>query len=565
MGGTISTSGFRFWRLLFVLIMLGVLSMGVLGRMLYLQLIEQDFLQDQGDMRSVRTVSLTALRGIITDRLGEPLAVSTPVDSIWANPHVVEQATSQQIAQLAAVLDIPVKELATKLAQAKGKEFLYLKRQLSPQEAEQVLALAVPGINAQREYRRYYPMGEAAAHIVGLVNVDGHGVEGLELAFDHHLRGHDGKMEVLKDRRGQIVQDLALLKTTEQGKPLALSIDNRLQYIAHRELKAAVKETQAVGGSVVIVDVKTGEILAMVNQPSYNPNNREKFIPDHMRNRAVTDVFEPGSTAKPFAVLTTLRSGKENPDNMIETSPGYMNVSGRVVRDIHNYGRISLTDVLRKSSNVGIAKIILPEPQEKLLDIYKSLGFGQSTYLEFPGERSGYLEASRKMDPFMYATLAFGYGVSTTAVQLAKSYAILANDGKYVPFTLLKRDDIPKPEQVMAADEIKTLRDMLIIYPKDGGSGDTARVKGYLVGGKTGTVRKLGPNGYLADHHLATFVGFAPATTPRLVCVVVIDDPAAGQYYGGAVSAPVFGKIMSDALRLRDIPLDDENAYIKGS
>lgn len=563
MGGTISTSGFRFWRLLFVLIILGVLSLGILARMLYLQLVQQDFLQDQGDMRSVRIVTLNALRGIITDRLGEPLAVSTPVDSIWVNPALFEQATSQQRAQLAAVLAISPKELSAKIDASKSKEFVYLKRQLSPQAAGQILALEVPGVSAQREYRRYYPMGEASAHVVGLVNVDGQGVEGLELAFDHHLKGHDGRMQVLKDRRGQIVQDLALLKTTEPGQPLTLSIDNRLQYIAYRELKEAVKKHQAVGGSVVIVDIKTGEVLAMVNQPSYNPNNREKFVPDQMRNRAVTDLFEPGSTAKPFAALVSLRSGNQKPDNLIETAPGYMPLHGRVIRDIRNFGTLTVTNVLRKSSNVGIAKIILPEPQSSLLEMYKSLGFGQSTYLEFPGERAGHLDTATTLDPFAYATVAFGYGVSTTAVQLAKAYAILANDGQYVPMTLLKRETKIPAEKALSPEHLNELRQMLTIYEHDGGSGDTARVKGYFVAGKSGTVRKLGPNGYLEDHHLAMFAGFAPATAPRIVCVVVIDDPADGQYYGGAVSAPVFGRVMADALRLRDIPLDDENAYHK--
>lgn len=543
------------------MVALALLFMGVLGRMIYLQVMKQDFLQDQGDMRSVRHVTLNALRGIITDRLGEPLAVSTPVDSIWINPPLFQSASPVQRSQLAAVLGLSVTDINKRMQQAKGKEFVYLKRQLSPQAAEQILSLSVPGVNAQREYRRYYPMGEAAAHVVGLVNVDGVGQEGIELAFDHHLKGHDGEIEVLKDQRGHIIEDLALIKQTEPGKPLALSIDNRLQYIAYRELKKAVKDNQAVGGSVVIVDIKTGEVLAMVNQPSYNPNNRENFVTANMRNRAATDVFEPGSVAKPFAALVALRAGHVKPDTMINTSPGYWNVNGRLVRDIRNFGELTMTDVLRKSSNVGTAKIILPEPQKSLIKLYQDLGFGQSTYLEFPGERSGYLEASRTLDPFAYATLAFGYGVSTTAIQLAKAYAIIANQGDYVPFTLLKRTSKPVPERVTTADELTTLHRMLTIYPKDGGSGDAARVPGYHVAGKSGTVRKLGPNGYMEDHHLATFVGFAPATAPRLVCVVVMDDPASGQYYGGAVSAPVFGRIMDDALRLRDVPLDDETGY----
>lgn len=539
------------WRFIFVLVVLGLAALALLARMIFIQLTQQDFLKQQGQARSVRTVTLQAMRGLILDRFGEPLAVSTPVDSIWINPSVFADATPAQRATLAFTLGMDKKALDEKFKKAQGKEFVYLKRQLNPQIAQSVVDLAIPGVYSQREYRRYYPMGEAAAHVVGLVNIDGKGVEGLELAYDDYLGGSEGRLKVLKDRMGRVVESLALLKNSEDGHPLQLSLDGRLQYIAHRELKKAVQEHRAVGGSVVVVDVKTGEVLAMVNQPSYNPNNREGFVSSHMRNRAVTDVFEPGSTAKPFSVWVGLQSGRIKPETLINTAPGYWQVHGKAIRDIHNYGTLNVTQVLRKSSNIGVAHVILDEPQESLIEVYKKLGFGEPTYVEFPGERSGYLDVQSKLDPFTYATFAFGYGVSTTAIQLAKAYAVLANDGLRVPLTLLKRQEPPSLERVLEAKPTETLRTMLTIVPEDGGSGQEARIPGYAVGGKTGTVRKLGPTGYLDSHHTGFFVGFLPAEAPRWVCVVVIDDPQDGKYYGGEVAAPVFGRLMKEATRLR--------------
>lgn len=552
---------FILWRHITLIIACAVIALAVLARTFYLQVFDQDFLADQGDMRSIRTLKLEALRGIITDRNGEPMAVSTPVDSIWFNPKAIENISSKQLQQLAAALEMTQADVNRRIHEAKGKEFVYLRRQLEPSRAQEILALKIPGVNAQREYRRYYPAGEAAAHVIGLVNVDGVGVEGVELAFNEYLKGTEGAKRVLKDRRGDIIQDIELIKNAEEGHTLQLSIDSRLQYLAYRELKNAVNEHHAKAGSAVILDAKTGEILAMVNQPSYNPNNRSVISADRLRNRAVTDVFEPGSVVKPFSVFAALENGSFNPNSKIETAPGYMTVNGNTIRDIHNFGELTLTGVLRKSSNVGTAKIILTLPDKAVLNTYQSIGFGDPTNVEYPGERGGYLAMDRKLDPFSRATLAFGYGLSTTPLQIARAYAAIADDGKLPTVTLLKRDEVVPPAQVLSPKAAATLRQMLEINKDDGGSGQSGRVLGYHVAGKSGTARKVGAGGYEANRHISSFVGFAPLSNPRLVCLVVLDEPTTGGYYGGAVSAPVFGNIMKGSLRILDIPLDDETAY----
>ncbi len=550
-------------RFIFLVAVLAALALAVVVRMAYLQVFDSSFLRKQSDMRIMRVIELQALRGIITDRHGEPLAVSTPVDSIWLNPEDFLAANSEERKNFLDSLNLSEDFLKKRLREASGKEFVYIERQMAPEAAQAVMDLNVPGINRQREYRRYYPGGEATAHVVGAVNIDGAGVEGVELIFNDYLTGQKGAKRVLKDRRGRIIQDVELLQASEQGQTLQLSIDNRLQYLAYRELKAAVAKHDAAGGSLVLLDAQSGEVLAMVNQPSYNPNNRNQYKPENMRNRAVTDVYELGSVIKAFGVLSALVAGDYTADSVIDTSPGKMQVHNNTVRDIRNYGRLSVREILRRSSNVGTAKLVLSIPQEELIDVYARLGFGEPTYVEFPGERSGYLETGRTLDPFSYATLAFGYGLSATATQLAKAYNIIANDGVYVPLTMLKRDPDKQVdgEQRISYEATKALREALLIDPKDGGSGQAARVSGYHVTGKSGTARKLGETGYLSDRHIASFAGFAPALNPRLVCVVVIDDPRQGGYYGGTVAAPVFSNVMRGALRLMDIPLDDESAY----
>lgn len=552
---------FILWRHITLLLACATIGFAVLARTVYLQVVNQDFLNDQGDMRALRTLKLEALRGIIMDRNGEPMAVSTPVDSIWFNAKIIEPITNAQMKKLSAALDMSAVQIKQKIRESQGREFVYLKRQLEPSKAQDILALKIPGINAQREYRRYYPAGEAAAHVIGLVNVDGNGVEGVELAFNDYLKGKEGSKRVLKDRRGHTLQDIALIKNAEEGHPLQLSIDSRLQYLTYRELKNAVNQHHAKAGSAVILDVKTGEILAMVNQPSYNPNNRAAISPESLRNRVVTDVFEPGSVVKPFSVFAALDNGSFQPQSKIETAPGYMVVNGNTIRDIHNYGELTLTGVLRKSSNVGTAKIVLTLPERAVLDTYQHVGFGTLTSVEYPGERGGYLELDKKLDPFSRATLSFGYGLSTTSLQIARAYAAIANQGQLPTITLLKRDVPLPPTQALTPASSATLARMLEINKDDGGSGQSGRVLGYHVAGKSGTARKLGAAGYEADRHISSFVGFAPMSNPRLVCLVVLDEPTEGGYYGGAVSAPVFGNIMRGSLRILDIPLDDETAY----
>lgn len=551
------------WRYRFVLAALGLMCAAIALRMMYLQVKHKDFLQAQGDMRSIRTVKLEALRGIITDRHGEPLAVSTPVDTVWAVPQSFAKASAKDIKALAEILELSPQSIREKQAEAlaQGKEFVYLKRQMEPSKAKAALALKVQGVNITREYRRYYPGGEASAHVLGTVNLDGKGVEGIELAYDAYLTGSNGSKRVLKDRRGHIIQDLQIIRAAEQGKPLQLTIDNRLQYLSYRALKNAVVKHGAAGGSVVLMDVQSGEILAMVNQPSYNPNNRRDYKPGSMRNRAITDVFEPGSVMKTFSMLAALEAGTATPETEVETSPGYITVYNNKIKDLHDYGTLDMRGILRKSSNVGTAKIVLEVPQQALLDLYRRLGFGLPTSIEFPGERSGQLEVIRKLDPFTYATLAFGYRMSATPLQIAKAYAVIAADGQAIPVTLIKQNAHQPPSRIVDATIAQSMRKMLLIESNDGGSGQSARVRGYHVSGKSGTARKVGESGYLENSHIGTFVGMAPLNNPRLVCLVVIDNPTNGVYYGGAVAAPVFGEIMAGALRLMDIPLDDEKAY----
>jgi cell division protein FtsI (penicillin-binding protein 3) len=553
------------WRYYVVLGMLGLLGLALAARMIYLQVMHKQFLKRQGDMRSIRTVELEALRGIITDRNGEPLAVSTPVDSIWAVPDAFDKATPNDIQALAEALELPQEFLKDRLRESlsQHKEFVYLKRQMEPSKAKAALALKVPGVNVTREYRRYYPGGEASAHVIGAVNLDGKGVEGLELAYDKYLTGSKGSKRVLKDRRGHIIQDLQTIQAAQQGGTIQLTIDNRLQYLAYRALKNAVTKHAASGGSVVLLDVDSGEILAMVNQPSYNPNNRRDYKPNSMRNRAITDVFEPGSVMKTFSIMSALQAGTATPDMIYNTAPGELPVGRNTVKDIHNYGSLNLRGILRKSSNVGTVKVIQEVPQEALIDLYRRLGFGSQTAVEFPGERAGQLDITHKLDAFTYATLAFGYRLSATPLQIAKAYAIIAADGMSRPVTLIKQNANQPAIEIIDPSIARIMRDLLLIQPNDGGSGQAGRVRGYNISGKSGTARKVGETGYMEDSHIGTFVGMAPLEHPRLVCLVVIDNPTKGDYYGGAVAAPVFGEIMAGALRLMDIPLDNEKAYDK--
>jgi cell division protein FtsI (penicillin-binding protein 3) len=515
----------------------------------------KDFLQNQGDARYLRIVPISAHRGMITDRHGEPLAISTPVDSVWVQPADFSEA-HQAWPKLARLLQLDLAQLQRKVLARKDREFVYLKRHISPQLAEKVMALGIPGVNLQREYQRYYPAGEVMAHVVGFTDVDDQGQEGLELAYNDWLQGVAGSQRVLKDRLGRVVRYVEQIARPEPGKDLVLSLDQRLQYLAYRELKRAVQQHKARSGSVVVLDVQTGEVLAMVNQPAYNPNNRGQFKGGQTRNRAVTDVFEPGSTVKPFTVTAALESGKFRPTSMIDTAPGRFNVGKAVVRDARNYGRISVATVIKKSSNVGASKIALALPDAALWNVFTRVGFGLTTGSGFPGEAGGLLSHARHWRDIEKATLAFGYGLSVTPLQLTRAYSGLAADGIMRPVSFLRVDEPVQGKRVMPARIARLIRPMLEAVIHDGGTGTRARVTGYSVSGKTGTVKKATAGGYSDDRYIAVFAGFAPASRPRLAMVVTINEPRGKEYYGGQVAAPVFARIMAGALRALNIPPD---------
>lgn len=540
-------------------VVLGLFVLGfavLLGRGLDLQVFKQDFLRGEGDARHLRVVSIPAHRGMILDRNGEPLAVSTPVDSVWANPQETLQAP-ERLAELARVLDMDRGDLQRRLAERANREFVYLRRHVNPDVAAQVQALGVPGVALQREFRRYYPMGEVAAHVLGFTNIDDRGQEGLELALNEQLTGQPGAKRVVRDRLGRVIRDVENIRPARPGRDITLTLDQRVQYLAYRELKAAVQAHGARSGSAVIMDVHTGDILAMVNQPSHNPNNRGSLRREASRNRAVTDLFEPGSTIKPFTVAAALESGSINPRMTLDTAPGTFRVGNHTIRDIRNYGRVDLTTMLAKSSNIGASKLALGMESEHLWRTLHQAGLGRSTGSGFPGEASGLLRDFYFWREVDRATLAFGYGVSVTPLQLTRAYAALANDGVMPAPRFLADQPVLPGEPVMSPAVARELRTMLEVAVTTEGTGHRARVEGYRVAGKTGTARKSGAGGYSEERFVAMFAGFAPASQPRLVMVVVIDEPTGEEYYGGQVAAPVFGRIMQGALRLLDVPPDD--------
>ena len=527
------------------------------ARSAQLQLVDHEFLQGQADARHLRVVEVPAHRGMMTDRNGEPLAISTPVQSVWANPKELVAAPAD-LRGLARLLKLKPEQLQRLLGQRKSREFVYLRRHLSPDLADQVMALGIPGLYLQQEYRRYYPAGEVAAHLVGFSNVDDQGQEGLELAFDDWLSGEPGAKRVVKDGRRHIIENVENIRSARPGKALVLSIDRRIQYLAYRELKAAVRQHRARSGSMVVLDNRTGEVLAMVNQPAFNPNNRKRLKADKMRNRALTDVFEPGSTMKPFVIAAALESGDYRPASRIDTSPGLVQVGVHTIRDKHDYGRLDLTGVLRKSSNVGASKIALALEPEDFWTGLSGAGFGVVTESGFPGEASGYLADFHRWRDIERATLAYGYGLSVTGMQLAQAYSVLANDGYRVPITLLKRDADSELERQAAFSPMvaRAVRKMMESVVAADGTAPLAAVNGYRVAGKTGTAHKSEAGGYAEKRYLSVFAGMAPASDPRLVAVVVINEPSNGEYYGGKVAAPVFSRVMAGALRLLNIPPD---------
>ena len=546
------------WRFRIVLALLALLVGVIAWRIVDLQVMDQGFLKGQGDARSVRHIPIPAHRGLITDRNGEPLAVSTPVTTLWGNPKEL-QAARARWPELAKALGQDAAVLSERLQSQASREFMYLVRGLTPEQGQEILDLKIPGVYAQEEFRRFYPAGEVAAHVVGFTDIDDRGREGMELAYDEWLAGVPGKRQVLKDRRGRLIKDVQVTKNAKPGKAMALSIDLRLQYLAHSELRNVVHEYGAKAASLVMVDVKTGEILAMANQPTYNPNNRRNLQPAAMRNRAMIDVFEPGSTVKPFSIAAALATGKYQPDSVVNTLPGWMRIGRYTIRDVSRGGMLSLTGILMKSSNVGISKIALDIGAEPVYAVMQQAGFGQDTGLGFPGERVGNLPNHRKWRDAETASLAYGYGLSVTAVQLAHAYAVLGNQGTNVPLSLLRLDRAQDGVQVIDKQISGTVLQMLrAVVEEEGGGGARAKEPGYHVGGKSGTAKKIsGTGGYTKDAYRSFFAGVAPLSNPRIAAVVVVDEPSKGQYYGGLVAAPVFGKVMARALRLMNVAPDN--------
>lgn len=546
------------WRYLLVVTVLATLPVAGLWHIAQLQVMPDvdkgyEFLQGQGMARTLRTESIPAYRGVITDRRGEPLAVSTPVVTLWANPQLVN-VESPALKELAKTLAISHGELKQRLIRYAGKEFMYLERQLTPEQAEEALRLGIPGIYGQGEYKRFYPAGEVTSQLVGFTNIDDHGQEGMELAYDEWLTGVPGAKQVLKDLKGRVIKELGLLRSEKAGENLALSIDLRLQYTAYRELKEAVNKFQAASGSVVLLDARTGEVLAMANQPSFNPNDRGQLNSDALRNRAVTDLVEPGSTMKPLTVLAALESGKYVPETVIDTNPGYIRVGRKTFYDHRNYGVIDLTTLLMKSSQVGTTKIALDLEPEHIREMFARVGIGESPGTGFPGETPGSLPDHRRWRPVERANFAFGHGLSASALQIAQAYAVLANNGIKKPVTLLKTETVPEGVPVVDAELVAKLRTMMTSVTGSGGTATRAAIPAYEVAGKTGTVHKVGKNGYEKNRYVGMFAGMVPADNPRLVAVVVINDPKGGKYFGGEVAAPVFGNVVADALRMLKVP-----------
>ena len=522
-----------------------------------LQLTKRDFLQSHGDARSLRVIATEAHRGMITDRNGEPLAISTPVNSVWVNPTVLIEHKDRW-AELAKILDLPKAELEARLQPRRPKTYVYLRRQISPDIAHAVTAAAIPGVNLTTEYRRYYPAGEVVANLLGFTNVDDRGQEGIELAFDATLHGTPGLDRVIQDRLGRVVEHVERVRPAQPGQDLALSIDRRLQYFAYRELKKAVTQRNAVGGLMVILDAQTGEVLAMVNQPSYNPNNRGQLRGENFRNRTVTDLFEPGSTIKPFTVAAGLESGLFKPTTLINCEQG--SFRGHLVKDVHPYGLLSVAGVIQKSSNVGVTKIALAIEPEQFWDVLNRSGFGQASGVELPGEITGRLEPYRNWRGADVVSLSYGYFTNLTAVQLARAYGVLATGGVQRPVTIIKQDHPALGARVMSEATALAVRQMMQAVTEVGGTAKAAAVEGYLVAGKTGTVKKNSERGYTEKSYRSIFAGFMPASAPRLIGVVVIDDPQGTEYYGGLVAAPVFASVMHEAARLFNLTPDREVA-----
>lgn len=548
------------WRYYLVMLVLASLPILLLVKIAQLQILPSqergvDFLQHQGDSRAIRNITIPAYRGLITDRNGEPLAISTPVTAIVANPKNIQKS---DIERLSLALKISESQLQSRLERYRNKSFMYLVQQLPNDEAEKILKLNIPGVSGQQRYKRFYPAGEVTAQLVGFTNYLDIGQEGMELAYDDWLTGEPGKKKVVLDKNRRVIKDISLIQAASSGEDLRLSIDLRVQYAAYRALKKAVKKHNAKSGSVVVLDVNSGEVLAMVNQPSFNPNDRSKLFQGSVRNRAITDLMEPGSTVKPFTVLAALESGQFSVQSRIDTNPGYLKVDYKTFVDPSNYGELTLAEVLTKSSQVGTTKVALALDPESTRDLFQRVGFGEVVGTGFPGETLGSLPAYKKWHPVTQATFAFGYGLSVSSLQLARAYAVLANDGLRKEISMVALNSEPEGLRVINAATTKQVRHMLLAASSHKGTGRRAMIDGYSVGGKTGTMHKVKVDGgYDDNRYMAVFAGLSPISIPRLATVVVIDEPRQGDYFGGLVAAPVFSEITGNALRLMQVTPDE--------
>lgn len=557
------------WRYYLVMLFLASLPLVLLVKIAQLQILPSQehgvaFLQNQGDSRAIRNITIPAYRGLITDRNGEPLAISTPVTAIIANP---QQIRGEDVKRIAIAIKASESQLKTKLQRYRKKSFMVLVPQLSSDEAEKILDLNISGVSAKKTYKRFYPAGEVTAQLVGFTNYKDIGQEGMELAYDDWLTGEEGEKKVVIDRSKRVINDISLIKAAKSGEELRLSIDLRVQYAAYRALKKSVKRHNAKSGSVVVLDVLTGEVLAMVNQPSFNPNDRTQLRQDAVRNRAMTDLMEPGSTVKPFTMMAAIESGKFSPETLINTSPGYLKVDYKTFVDPIDYGELSLAGVLAKSSQVGTTKIALELNPEFTRELFQRVGFGEVVGSGFPGETVGNLPAYRKWDQVTQATFAFGYGLSVSSLQLARAYSVLANDGVIKDISLVALDSEPTSQRVIDAEISQKVREMLRTASGVSGTGKRAMIDGYSVGGKTGTLHKVkAGGGYDESRYMSAFAGLSPAANPRLVTVVVIDEPSDGSYFGGLVAAPVFSEVTGSALRLLQVTPDqiDANRSVAG-
>ena len=545
------------WRYHFVIIVFGALFLILAARAVHLQIIDNDYLQSQGDARYLRVQKTPPNRGVVSDRNGQPLAISTPVDSIWMHPAtILRQQKEYSYKQLSGLLGISRSELLAKAEKRKKREFVYLKRHMAPQLANKILALNVPGINSVREYKRYYPAGPVTGHVLGFTNIDNEGQEGFELAVNDSLKGQAGRTLVLRDKVGHVVDYVEQRSRVRHGDDTKLSLDARIQYLAYRHLQAAVKKNKAASASLVALDAKTGEILAMVSMPDFNPNDRGDMKSANFRNRSITDSYEPGSTVKPITMAMALEAGVLEPHTSIDTEKGFYYIGRSRISDTKPHGVISASEVIQKSSNIGSAKIAMMMAPRDLYDTYSALGFGKTNKLILPGEQKGILAKRKKWRPIENATMSYGYGLSVNTLQLARAYQAIANDGVLVPASLVPLESAPKGKRVFSSKVARQVAEMLELAVGDKGTAPQARVSQYRVGGKTGTAHKVVDGQYQDDKYLSLFAGFAPISDPEIVLVVCVDDPQGVDYYGGLVAAPVFSKVMEGALRYRDVVPD---------